>query len=845
MMKKSLYYLSTAALCLFTLLAPARAQAPSVLNAAEVALALKRLQTTGSALYVGAHPDDENTAMLAYLAQGRGARTAYLSLTRGDGGQNLIGAERGELLGLVRTHELLAARRLDGAEQFFTRAVDFGFSKSPEETLRVWGREPVLADVVWVIRRFRPDVVITRFPTTGEGGHGQHTASAILAREAFEAAGDPARFPEQLAYVRPWKPKRLVWNVFARGGERPAGADKMLAVDLGEYNPLLGRSYTEIAATSRSQHRSQGMGSAERRGPALNYLAHLAGEEATRDLFDGVDTTWRRVEGAEELSRLLAQAEREYDAAHPTRVLPTLVRAHRELTRLVTRDTAPARDPHPEVDRLLATKYGELLEVIRACAGLWVEAVAGAPSAPPGGEVRVTATVVNRSDFPLRLESVRAFGAARDVGAELKNNQPQVVELQETVPATSVIRQPYWMMEEPSDGLFKVDERALVGEPERSAPQVVFRLVAVGENERLTFLAPLQYRWVDRVRGELYRPFLVAPPVSARLDEQLLVFDDARPRRVRVQLRAEAEGGPAGEVRLRLPEGWKASPASVPFAPRARGEEVSAVFDVTPPAVASVGELSVELESGRRRFQLRGLSEIDYAHIPRQTVFPVAAARLVRLDLQRRGRRVGYVAGAGDEVPEALRQVGYEVVLLSDAELETEDLSRFDAVVTGVRAYNTRPALRAQQRRLLEYVERGGTLVVQYNTAERALEGFALGPYPLKISRGERVTVEDAPVRLLAPQDELLSAPNKIGPADFENWVQERGLEFPSEWDARYTPLFGMSDPGEAEKRGATLVARHGKGVYVYTSLAFFRQLPAGVPGAYRLFVNFISAGKK
>jgi LmbE family N-acetylglucosaminyl deacetylase len=798
-------------------------------DAAETLAALRGLAVTGSVLYVGAHPDDENTAVLAHLARGRGVRTAYLSLTRGDGGQNILGAEKGPLLGLVRTQELLAARRVDGAEQFFTRAIDFGFTRSPEETFRIWGHEEVLADVVWVVRSFRPDVLVARFPTTGEGGHGQHTASAVLASEAFDAAGDPARFPEQLKLgVRPWRPKRLVWNVFNRAGETPKDAERMLSVDVGGYDPLLGRSYTEIAAESRTMHKSQGQGTPERRGPAPNYFAHIKGEPAAKDLFDGVDLSWRRFEGGAEVGRLLEEAALGFDPANPAAVLPLLLRARRGLERL------------PKDEPLIVARRAALDEVIRACAGLWVEAVAASPYATPGSEVKVTTTLVNRSDFPLRLKGAGDYGATA-AGAELKNNQPVSNEF--AVRAPGDYSQPHWMREEPGRGLFKIGERRLVGEPEAGAPLSLSLTVEAGaEGDRLTLEVPVLYRWTDRVRGDLYRPVVVVPEVAVALSEETLVFPDRAPRQVRVTLRNNTTNASAGTLRLRLPSGWTASPAGVPVALKGAGEEFRASFTVTPPQGESGAVVVAEYESAGKTFK-RGLLEIDYPHIPRQTVFPEAAARLVRADLARRGQRVGYVMGSGDEVPEALRQVGYEVTLLSDEDLEAADLSRFDAVVTGVRAYNTRAALRRQQRRLLEYVERGGTLLVQYNTPDRTLEGAQLGPYPFKLSQ-ERVTDEEAPVVALAPADALLLGPNRVAPADFEGWVQERGLYFASEWDPRYTPLFSSRDPGGPELKGSTLVARHGKGTYVYTGLAFFRQLPAGVPGAYRLFVNLISAGR-
>jgi LmbE family N-acetylglucosaminyl deacetylase len=816
----------------------ARAQKPARLDAAETQAALRTLAVAGSVLYVGAHPDDENTALLAYLARGRGVRTAYLSLTRGDGGQNLLGSEKGELLGVVRTQELLAARRVDGAEQFFTRAIDFGFTKSPEETFRFWDHEAVLADVVWVVRRFRPDVIIARFPTTGEGGHGQHTASAILASEAFDAAADPARFPEQLKEgVRPWKAKRLVWNVFNFRGETPKDADKMLSVDVGGYDALLGKSYTEIAAESRTMHKSQAQGTPERRGPALNYLAHIKGEPASKDLFDGVDLTWQRFTGGEMVGRQLEEAARKYDPSNPSAILPTLVGAYRAMEDL-NRSTQGFGDP------LVEAKRGELLGVMLSCAGLWVEAVAAEPYVVPGGEVKVTTTLVNRSGFPIQIEKVGVSSAGADIlRAELKRNQPFTSDTSMRVPPEAPYTQPYWLREEPGRGLFKTKEQWLIGEPEGApALKAPVALIFGNETRPVRFDVPVLYRWTDRVNGDMYRPLTVVPEVAVALAERTLVFPDRTPKQVRVTLRNNTAADSAGTLRLRLPAGWSASPAEVPVTLKGRGEEFRATFNVTPPAGASTAALAAEYESAGKTFT-RGFNEIDYPHIPRQTVFPAASAELVRVDLSKRGQRVGYVMGSGDEVPEALRQVGYDVTLLSDEDLEAANLSHFDAVVTGVRAYNTRAALRRQQKRLLEYVERGGTLVVQYNTPDRALEGVPLGPYPFKFTQ-ERVTDEEAAVTLLAPGDALLNAPNKITDADFAGWVQERGLYFASEWDARYTPLFASHDPGAAELKGSTLVARHGKGTYVFTALAFFRQLPAGVPGAHRLFVNMISAGK-
>src|SRR5437764_2607150 len=721
-----------------------RAQQPAPSDAAETELALRRLGVTGSVLYVGAHPDDENTALLAYLARERGVRTAYLSLTRGDGGQNLLGTEKGELLGLVRTQELLAARRIDGAEQFFTRAIDFGFSKSPEEALRIWGHDEVISDVVWVIRRFRPDVIIMRFPTTGEGGHGHHTASAILAVEAFDAAADPARFPEQLKYVEVWKPKRLVWNSFSfRPGEKPKDADKLLSVDVGAFNPLLGKSYTEIAAESRTMHKSQGQGTPARRGSALNYFAHIKGEPATKDIFDGIDLTWRRVHGGEAVGQILAEAAQKYDAANPQASLPLLVHAYALLSNMETSKT-PA-------DLIVFEKRKELGEVIRACAGLFIEATASEPYATPGAQIKINTTLVNRSDFPLRLVDLGLLGSGpTSASAELKNNQTVTQEI--TQPAPGDYSQPYWLREEPGKGLFTVKDQTLIGAPENALPlDLLVSIAANNGGDALSFEVPVLFRWTDRVRGDLYRPVVVVPEVAVGVEDKVLIFPDRQSKQVRVTLKNNVAAATAGTLRLKLPAGWSASPAEVPAALKGKDDEFKATFGVTPPSGASAATLAAEFESGGKVFT-RGLTEIDYPHIPRQTLFPLAEAKLVRVDLQRRGSRVAYVMGSGDEIPEALRQVGYDVTLLSDEDLEAADLSRFDAVVAGVRAYNTRAALRRAQKRLLEYVERGGTLVVQYNTPDRSLEGVQLGPYPFKLTQ-DRVSDEDAAVTLLAPGD--------------------------------------------------------------------------------------------
>jgi LmbE family N-acetylglucosaminyl deacetylase len=828
----------TFALLVTLLIVPATLFAQKPLDAAQIQLALKKLTVVGSALYVAAHPDDENTALIAYLGNERLYRTGYLSMTRGDGGQNLLGDEKGELLGVIRTQELLAARRTDGSEQFFTRALDFGFSKGPQETLAIWNHDLVLADVVWNIRRFQPDVMITRFPTTGEGGHGHHTASAILAVEAFTAAADPSKFPEQLKYVHLWQPKRLFWNRFTF---QPVKADdpsvaKSLRLDIGTFNPLLGRSYTEVAAESRSMHKSQGFGAAERRGSFLNYFDQLAGDPAKADIFEGINTSWSRYAGGDAIANVLQQASDTFDPKNPAKTIPLLLQAYDLLDRLRA-GGAWANTPWTDV------KMRDLQTAIRACAGISIDVAAGDSSVSAGNSIPVSVTVINRSDYPFTLSMVasRYADPSKGVNAPLTNNVPVKTDLSIKLPADFPTSQPYWLQKPPNKGSYVVNDQQLIGIPEN--PPAIPIVVTLTDNAMHTiiFEVPAVYRWTDAVQGERTRSVDVVPVVTANLGAPVYVFPDAQAKPVTVSLRNVSTTGPV-TVRLRLPEGWTSNPASAAVSFAKKGEEAKATFQVKPPAGESNALLHVEVETADGKKVDVGLTNVDYPHIPAQRVFSDATAKLVRADIKKRGTRVGYVMGAGDEVPTALRQVGYDVTLLTDDDLDRGDFARYDAIVTGVRAYNARPRMRLAHPKLMEYVKNGGTLVVQYNsTNPQPLLVDVPGPYPFKVTT-ERVTVEEAPVRFVHPDSPLLNVPNKITQSDFNGWVQERGLNFVKDWDPQYQTVLASNDPGEPEKEGGELYAHYGKGTFVYTSYAWFRQLPAGVPGAYKMFVNLVSA---
>lgn len=797
------------------------------LNAAELQLALKKLSVLGSVLYVAAHPDDENTRVLAFLSKGRLLHAGYLSITRGDGGQNLIGTEQGELLGVIRTQELLAARKIDGAEQFFTRAIDFGYSKNPEETLKIWDKEKILSDVVWVIRKFRPDVILTRF-TPELGGHGHHRASAILAEEAFHAAGDSTRFPEQLQFLQPWQPKRLLWNAWRPAREeQPADLTQFLQIDVGEYNPLLGQSYAELAAESRSMHKSQGFGAVATRGTVREYFQHTAGEAAQNDLFEGINTTWSRIAGGEAVGTLLEEVYRAFQPQNPSAVLPQLLRAAHLL------DSLP---PHPWI----AVKRAELARVIRSCAGIWLEAIAGDYSAPPGGEVKLRAMIVNRSDFPVTLEKISLpFGAPDSLlQTPLTRNQAVEIETSLHLPEDAAYSHPFWLKEKPYKGAFGIHEQQWIGLAEEPAPLRVKFTVLMGE-EYLSYETPLLYRWRDPVEGEKYRRFEIVPPVTVNFEESSYIFGDAARKEIRLRIKS-AKAGAEGKVRLHLPAGWHAGTTEIPFTFTKKDEEISRRIAITPPATPMSRTLTAEVILSTPQ-PARSIININHPHIPLKTLFPPTEASLVRIDLKKIERKIGYVMGSGDDIPRALQQIGYPVTLLSDEDLLNLNLSRYEVIITGVRAYNTREVLKQAQPRLLEFVRNGGTLIVQYNTSQELVtEEF--GPYPFKLSR-ERISVEEAPVEFLNLDHPLLQHPNSILQRDFSGWVQERGLYFPGEWDKNYHTVLSSSDPGEKPLQGGILYARYGKGVYIYTAYSWFRQLPAGVAGAYRLFVNMICAG--
>lgn len=824
-------------------------QTPSSNSVSAVQLQLKKLQCTGSVLYIAAHPDDENTRLISWLANEKCVRTGYLSLTRGDGGQNLIGSEQGIELGVIRSQELLAARRTDGGEQFFTRAYDFGYSKTHEETFEKWNHDEILADVVYVIRKFRPDIIITRFATDGSGGHGHHTASAMLAEEAFDAAADPNRFPEQLKTVKVWQTKRLFYNSAARFWNPNADMSKFIKQDVGGYNNLLGKNYGEIAAESRSMHRSQGFGSALQRGEQFEYFKPLKGDTAgLHNIFDRLDLGWSGLENGKKIATLIEGAAIAYQ---------------KEDIASCNKKLLQALNYYPEnVSYEMAYKRNQFIKTILKVNNLFLEASAEGSATPAlGDSLKVKVFGLNRSQTPIILKNIRlhatnseenckANNSSLKVGSVLKNNIPFTKNISEVICINSPTSKMYWLSEGIKDNKFVTKAEQIGTAYElNSGYNMVFDLNIMGEQISVT--ERVQYKWTNPEIGELYRPLIVIAPAHVNVLSNALVFNDTLEKEIRVRIKA-GKDNVSGILRASFPTSWnirfanalvQTEKAETNFSIDKKAEEKEVILWVKPPAKNAQGILNFELEIEGKIYQ-DGIKEIAYDHIPTQTLFPAAQLKLVKLDAVRKRKKIGYIPGAGDEVAASLTQMGYEVNTLNNAQISSQDLSMYEAIVVGVRAYNTNEKLSTNKKKLMAYVENGGNLIVQYNTNSFAgpFKGD-IGPYPFKISR-DRVTDENAKAVFELPNHAVLNTPNKITAEDFEGWIQERSIYHAGEMDAKYEAPISFADPGEKPNKGSLIIAKYGKGNFVYTGMAFFRELPAGVPGAYRLFVNLIELGK-
>ena len=814
------------------------AQGPATITSAEIFLRLKKLNVLGTVLYVAAHPDDENSRLIAYMAKDRLYRTGYLSMTRGDGGQNLIGDEQGVELGLIRTQEMLAARRVDGADQFFARAFDFGFTKSTEEALKTWDKEKILSDVVWVIRKFQPDVIITRFPPDGRAGHGHHSASAVLAQEAFTAAADPSRYPEQFKFgVKPWQAKRILWNSFNFGPGANTTSDDQMKIDVGVYNPILGKSYGELAAESRTNHKSQGAALTPARGQSLEYFNLVAGEPAHNDPMENVGTTWSRVEGAEKIGEMVNELIKNFSLTEPQKSIAGLAGVYQAIAGL--------KDGYWKTQKLK-----EVQQLIEACSGLWLEAVVRKPYAVQGDSLPVTLVMNNRLNGRISVREISINDADYDTAyrQDLGGDRNYLFTKSLFVSPRKPVTQPYWLAEPMSPGSFNVKDQLLIGDPQ-SAPAytVKFRLNIDGQD--MVFTRPIQYKYTDPVKGEIYQPLTVLPPVTAQFDPGLVLFTDGEEKSFDVQTTDHTghDGRPKAE--LTRAEGisvqQKGDMGSNEIAYTARPVSGAGKTGAAPGSDVSVAVNARLLfdNKGRKDTALE-LKTISYDHIPRIDYFLPSVEKFVVADVKTAGHRIGYIEGAGDKVPQALQQMGYDVVLLKEKDITPGVLKQFDAVLAGVRAYDVHAWLTARHAILMDYVKDGGNLIVQYNRDNLGSVNTNIGPYGFAVSN-IRVTDEHAAVNFLQPDHPVLNYPNKITGKDFEGWIQERGIYFAGQTDPAYETVFSMHDPGEQEQKGSLVIANYGKGKFVYTGLVFFRELPAGVPGAYRLMANIIALNRK
>ena len=791
-------------------------------SSAEIFQGLKKLKVLGSVLYIAAHPDDENTALLTYMSKGKLTRTAYLSLTRGDGGQNLLGNEKGDLLGVIRTQELLSARKVDGAEQFFTRAIDFGYSKTAKETLRNWDRDLLLSDVVKIIRKFRPDIILTRFSKT-QGGHGQHLTSAILAEEAFYAAADPNKYPEQLETLQPWQAKRLYWNTW-----QPT--DKAITIDIGEYNSVIGKSFNEIAAQARSMHKSQGFGVSANRGSQLNHFNYFAGDSAHNNLFDDIDLSWGRIEGGKVIENEINKIINVYNPDTPQGIVPNLVELYQSMSNL------------PDV-YWVEKKQSEIKELIKMCTGLWMQSTVWEPELSKGQRIDVRPMIINRSNYPIILEDISTTFSNTDLylNQNLLYNKPITQKQTLKIPNNINYSQPYWLKEKHDGKLFKIDNSELIGDPENKS-DIISTFVVNIHGTSFSYEIPAVYKWTDAVKGELTKPVIIRPDLSISVNQENLVFANGSIKEIKVNVISKIDSA-NGKLFIDLPNGWASDKDSYDFSLAEKGDRITFSFNVSPGNNAKTGLAKLRAVMNGATFTDE-IVEMDYPHIKYQTVFMPVTVDLIKLDIHIEKKRIGYIMGSGDDIPLSLTELGNEVELLSDEDLDSKDLSEYEVIICGVRAFNTREELDRQQKRIIDFVEKGGTWIVQHNT-RFGINVDQIGPYPFSTTGRDRIAEENAELEILVPDHQIFNYPNKITSADFDGWVQERGLYFADSWEGKLYPLLSGHDEGETSKLGGLLYANYGKGVFIFTAYSWFRQLPAGVPGAYKIFVNMISAKGK
>jgi LmbE family N-acetylglucosaminyl deacetylase len=823
-MRKILSLLLIFPISLFTF-----AQSPETYTSSEIFQQIKKLNVLASVLYVAAHPDDENNPLLPYFAKGKLYRTAYLSLTRGDGGQNLIGDEQGIELGMVRTQELLAARRIDGAEQYFTRAYEFGFSKSAAEALRIWDKEKILSDVVWVIRKYQPDVIIKRFPPDKRAGHGHHAASSILAQEAFTAAGDPNMFPEQFKYgVKPWQAKRILWNTYNFGGNNTT-SESQLKINIGGYNPLIGESYGELGGEARTMHKSQGEGRPRRRGESYEYFATTGGDAPTNDLMDGVVTTWARIPSGEPIEKMVDAISSNYNIAKPELSVPALVKLYKAIKEL------------PE-GNWRDKKLGEVENIIVECSALFAEATSSQSQVVQGGTLGIDFVLNKREDIDASLKKVSVGNFDSSFTTPLATNQN--FSFRRTIPVAvdKKISQPYWLVYPLKGGTFDVRDQTLIGKAWND-PSFEASFTVTIDGEDFVIQRPVQYRYIDPVKGDTYEPIPVLPKIEMNYSMDNFISLNGKPVSVFMHLKSNLDNSEKYHITQKYSKDWSTSDPSFIYDTKDNREMYkTAIFNSQSKKTNTNEELSLQTADGN----YDGYTKvIAYSHIPTITYFPKADANLINLEIKIIGKKIGYITGAGDKVPETLTNMGYNVTSLSEKDITDDNLKKFDAIITGIRAYNLHEYLSDKNDVFMRYVKNGGNMIVQYMKSNQVGDkNITVGPYPFKISSGSRITEEDAKVNFLLPASPALNYPNKITEKDFEGWVQERSTYQVVQADSHYEMPLGIHDTDEEQSNGSLAIAKYGVGNFVYASLVFFRQLPAGIPGAYRLMANLIALPK-
>ncbi len=804
-------------------------QSNNFYSSSNITSMLEKLDVFGKVLYVAAHPDDENTRLIAYLANEKKYETAYLSATRGGGGQNFLGTHLKDNLGLIRTQELLEARKIDGGQQFFTSAVDFGYSKEPVETLNFWNEEKILSDFVWIIRKFRPDIIITRFNQTPYITHGHHTASTILAEKAFNLSGDPDAFPEQLKYVKTWQSQRLLWNTSRRFFNlKEEDIVKMLKIDVGVYNNKIGKSYNEIASESRSMHKSQAFGALRRRGSEEELIVYSQGKKAENDIMEGVITSWDRVKPNDALKSYLKKAKDSFNINKPYEIIDYLSLAHRELNRVIDRDWR-------------VIKKNEIKNLIKASSGLFFEALSNVELASNGEEIKIKFDIINRSPYPIKLEKIQLDKTEYIINDSLENNKLFSVEKNFKISTESEVSEKYWLKNPSEFGSYNIDDQRLIGDPDNQ-PTLEAKFVFRINGQQISYNSPIIYKINSPINGDEYRPFNIGNPIYLNPLNNLEYYVNTNKKKLKVEVISGANDVKS-RIYLEVSDGTKVEPEFYDIEFKNKDERKTLSFDVTLPGNKnSINKVSYKAKV-EGDILSRGIDKIIYSHISHQTRFPKSDVSLIKFNLNIKAKNIAYLMGSGDKVPESLSLVGYNVDLFEKKDINAEKLKNYDALIIGVRAFNSDKSLFDIKPQLMNFMESGGNVIVQYNTS-RNLDVNKFSPYSFQLSRN-RVSQENAPVRIINSKHPALNYPNKITLDDFNGWVQERGLYFPNSWSQEYETIISSNDEGEKPNNGGILISKVGEGYFVYTSYSWFRQLPAGVSGAYKIFSNLISLGKK